>query len=71
MGLAALRWKQKGVRLLFLPLYSPHLNKIETLWRLMKYRWLSPCAYTDFATLWKSVQEMLAQVGEKYRIYFA
>lgn len=64
-------WKQKGLRLLFLPPYSPPLNKIETLWRLMKHRWLSPSAYADFATLRQSVQEMLAQVGDKYRISFA
>ena len=64
-------WKQKGLRLLFLPPYSPHLNKIETLWRLMKYHWLSPCAYADFATLRKTVEELLAQVGKKFRISFA
>ena len=26
-------WKRKGLRLLFLPPYCPHLNLIETLWR--------------------------------------
>lgn len=26
------KWKQKGLRLLFLPPYCPHLNKIEALW---------------------------------------
>ena len=64
-------WKRKGLRLLFLPPYSPHLNKIETLWRLIKHRWLSPCAYADFATLRQSVETLLAQVGTKYRISFA
>lgn len=64
-------WKQSGVRLLFLPPYSPHLNKIEILWRLMKYRWLSPSAYADFDTLCQSVTQLLALVGTTYRISFA
>lgn len=64
-------WKAQGLRLLFLPPYCPHLNKIETLWRQMKYRWLSPTAYTDFATLCQSVGDILAQVGTKYQITYA
>ncbi len=64
-------WKQKGLRLLFLPPYCPHLNKIETLWRMVKYRWLWPEAYTDFATLCQSVTGILAQVGTKYALSFA
>ncbi len=64
-------WKAKGLRLLFLPPYCPHLNKIETLWRQMKYRWLAPAAYTDFATLCQSVTSILAQVGTKYQITYA
>lgn len=64
-------WKQKGLRLLFLPPYCPHLNKIETLWRQMKYRWLAPEAYCDFKTLCQSVTDILAQVGTKYRITYA
>ncbi len=65
------QWKQKGLRLLFLPPYCPHLNKIETLWRQMKYRWLAPDAYTDFATLCQSVTDILAKVGTKYQITYA
>lgn len=64
-------WKQKGLRLLFLPPYCPHLNKIETLWRHVKYRWLSPEAYRDFKTLCQSVASILAQVGTKYQINYA
>lgn len=64
-------WKQKGLRLLFLPPYCPHLNKIETLWRQVKYRWLEPEAYQDFETLCQSVADILAQVGTKYRLSFA
>lgn len=64
-------WKQKGLRLLFLPPYCPHLNLIETLWRQVKYRWLWPEAYRDFPTLCQSVTSILAQVGTKYRLSFA
>jgi transposase len=64
-------WKQKGLRLLFLPPYCPHLNKIEILWRQVKYQWLWPAAYADFPTLCQSVTDILAQVGTKYRVSFA
>jgi transposase len=30
--------EKKGIRLKFLPPYSPKINRIETLWRLMKHR---------------------------------
>lgn len=61
-------WKQRGLRLLFLPPYCPHLNLIETLWRQVKYRWLEPEAYQNFETLCQSVTSILAQVGTKYQI---
>lgn len=64
-------WKQKGLRLLFLPPYCPHLNKIEMLWRMIKYHWLAPEAYADFKTLCQSVTDMLAQVGTKHQLSFA
>ena len=63
-------WKQKGLRLLFLPPYCPHLNRIETLWRMVKYHWLGCEAYADFATLCRSVGDILAQVGTNYQISF-
>jgi len=64
-------WKQKGLRLLFLPPYCPPLNLIETLWRQVKYRWLWPEAYQNFETLCQSVTDILAQVGTKYQLSFA
>lgn len=64
-------WKRRGLRLLFLPPYCPHLNKIETLWRMVKLRWLGCGAYQDFSTLCQSVQDVLAQVGTNYTISFA
>ena len=61
-------WKRKGLRLVFLPPYCPHLNLIEALWRQTKYRWLDCEAYRNFETLCRSVTDILAQVGTKYRL---
>jgi hypothetical protein len=35
-------WQQRGLYLFYLPRYSPHLNIVETLWRKLKYEWLTP-----------------------------
>ena len=64
-------WEDRGVHVFYLPTYSPHLNKIETLWRKMKYEWLRPEAYTDFRTLKTAVWYILDRVGLKYNIQFA
>lgn len=64
-------WKKRGLRLLFLPPYCPHLNRIETLWRMVKHRWLPIDAYQNFEKLCQAVKEVLNQVGDKYRITFA
>ena len=65
------QWKKQGLRLLFLPPYCPHLNCIEMLWRTIKYRWLAPTDYADFAALTKAVNDILDNFGTKYRISFA
>jgi hypothetical protein len=64
-------WKKKGLRLFFLPPYSPHLNRIETLWRFIKNRWLSPTAYLNFRSLLAAVSSILQMVGGKYTVTFA
>lgn len=64
-------WKRRGLRLFFLPPYSPHLNRIELLWKQVKYRWLEPQAYVAFDALCFHVVNVLEQVGTKYRITFA
>lgn len=33
--------KKQVITLYFLPAYSPELNRIETLWRLIKYSWMT------------------------------
>jgi transposase len=63
-------WKAQGLRLWFLPPYSPHLNRIERLWKHIKYHWIEPQAYTDFATLSLKVCCILSLVGKKYSLSF-
>jgi hypothetical protein len=65
------RWEAAGLYLLFLPPYCPELNRIEVLWRKMKYEWLPLAAYQSFNELTDSLLAVLKQVGSKYRITFA
>lgn len=63
-------WRHKGLRLLFLPPYCPHLNLIEVLWKQVKYRWLEPTAYANFDALCQAVQHVLKLCPKKYHITF-
>jgi len=64
-------WKKQGLYLYFLPEYSPELNKIEILWRKIKYEWLPFSAYQNLTTLKDSLCEIFANIGGKYKISFA
>jgi len=65
-------WEAKDVFLFFLPKYSPHLNRIETLWRKTKYEWLKPKHYKSWRTLTRAVKTILASFGsEDYDIKFS
>ena len=61
--------ENEGVQLYFLPPYSPELNRIEKLWHLMKYTWMSVRS-RDSHTLKKDVDEILTNFGEKYQFSF-
>ena len=63
-------WRAQGLNVLFLPPYCPHINRIEVLWKQVKYRWLEPQAYADFETLCQRVTTILAQCPSKYRLSF-
>ena len=65
-----LEWEEKGLYLYYLPPYSPELNLIENLWRFIKYQWLPFSAYLSFRNLLSSLNEILENVGEKYKISF-
>ena len=61
--------EKAGVRFYFLSPYSPELNRIEKLWHLMKYTWMS-VKNRDNATLRADVVEILENFGSKYKLSF-
>jgi transposase len=63
-------WEQMDLYIFFLPTYSPHLNLIETLWRKIKYEWLKPQDYLDFDTLTNAIENIVLEVGKKFKINF-
>ena len=63
-------WKSKGLILFFLPPYSPQLNPIEILWKLMKYHWIDFDAYLSFENLKNYVDTVLANYGTTFEINF-
>ena len=64
-------WEAQGVIVYLLSAYSPELNLIEILWRMMKYRWLPLWAYQSYNHLLRAIIEVLKGVGSKYQINFA
>ncbi|MBA2734416.1 MAG: IS630 family transposase [Acidobacteria bacterium] len=64
-------WQQRGLFLFYLPRYSPHLNIVETLWRKLKYEWLTAKDYQTRDTLCYAVRLALRAVGESLRINFS
>jgi len=65
-------WKKRGLSVYFIPPYSPNLNKIETLWRFMKYYWFDLSSYSSFENLWAYVEKVLGVYGisKEYVINF-
>ena len=64
-------WQKRGLFILFLPPYSPHLNLAETLWRKLKAEWLRPEDYLQKDDLLYAVQQSLANLGQKLTIKFS
>ncbi len=50
-------WQERGLFVVYLPAYSPHLNIVQILWRKLKYEWLRAQDYTDPPTLFYSVSQ--------------
>ncbi len=64
------QWAKEDLYIFFLPTYSPHLNPIETLWRMIKYQWLP---YEDLESqkeLDKALEDILNNFGSEYTINF-
>jgi transposase len=64
-------WQEQGVEIFYLPTYSPHLNRIETLWRKIKHEWLLPQDYVSWKTLTEKIEHILANFGTEFSIEFA
>ena len=54
----------------FLPPYSPHLNIAETLWRILKGKWLRPADYCSTESLLYATNRALAALGSELNINF-
>ncbi len=57
--------------LFFLPPYSLHLNIAETLWRILKGKWLRPADYVSTEALLYATNRALAGIGSELYINFA
>ena len=57
-------WEKRGLFLFYLPPYSPHLNIAETLWRVLKGKWIRPMDYISTDTLFYATNRALAEVGK-------
>lgn len=66
-----LHWEARGLYVFYLPVYSPHLNIAETLWRKLKYEWLSAADYLDWENLKYQVRLGLSNVGGLLKINFS
>jgi len=61
--------EKQGVTLYFLPPYSTELNRIEKLWHLMKYTWMS-VKCRDSKTLEADFDDIIDNFGYKYKFAF-
>jgi hypothetical protein len=63
-------WEQKGLYLFFLPKYSPHLNRIERLWKQIKHGWLKAQDYLSLEHLRQALSNILTGFGTAFTLDF-
>lgn len=63
-------WQQRGLFIFFLPTYSPELNIAETLWRVMKTKWIRTQDYMEKDDLSYAINRCLTNVGKELKINF-
>ena len=63
-------WEKWELFPIFLPPYSPHLNIAETLWRILKGKWLRPVDYLSTDALLYATNRALAAIGAGIKINF-
>jgi len=61
--------KKQGVRLYFLPAYSPELNRIECVWHKMKHTWMEVKHRTE-EMLEADICHIIDNFGSKYKFAF-
>ncbi len=64
------QWQEQDLFIFFLPPYSPELNKIEMLWRKIKYQWLDFQAYRSWQNLNDYLINILDNISIKYIFNF-
>ena len=64
-------WRQKGLLIQFIPAHCPELNYIEMLWHKIKYDWLEIEAFLSKDNLLLHLDNILMEIGNKYRITFS
>jgi transposase len=64
-------WQTRGLFIFYLPTYSPHLNLAETVWRKLKYEWLTAGDYASKEHLRYGVKQALWAFGNSLRINFS
>ena len=64
------QWQEQDLYIFFLPPYAPELNKIEILWRKIKYQWLHFQAYLSWQNLQGQLKYVLDNIGLKYILNF-
>jgi transposase len=63
-------WQRRGLFIIYLPPYSPHLNIAETVWRKLKKEWLNPEDYLEKDKLFYAANRWLAALGTQVCIKF-
>lgn len=63
-------WEQKGLFLFLLPQYSPHLNRIEQLWKQIKYQWLKAEDYLSLEALKRALHPIFTGFGSCFTLDF-
>ena len=64
-------WAERNLYIFFLPVYYPHLNLIETLWRKSKYAWLRPEHYESAKILKAAIFNIIEKYDDEFCINFS
>lgn len=67
---ARIEWEKQGLYFFFLPVYSPHLNRAEIVWRILKAQWIDPMDYLTPNDLNYAVSQAMNAIGTILNINF-